>query len=100
MNWEEAIRIKANEIVELCIMKHHDYGYGNINDFGEFGLLVRVNDKVARLKNLLKKETPKNESVKDTWTDLAGYAILALMVKDGTFNLKLKEEECTQEKLK
>ena len=32
--------------------KQHDYGPGNISSFGEVGVLVRVSDKIARLKNL------------------------------------------------
>lgn len=40
-------------------------------------LLVRMSDKVSRLKTLLTKESDKvGESLKDTAFDLAGYCIL------------------------
>lgn len=91
--FEEATKIIANEIAELVIVKQADYGQGNILDFGEYGVLVRTNDKIARLKNLYKQgKKPKNEAVDDSWMDTAGYAIVALMVRQGWFTLPLKEE--------
>ncbi len=91
--WEEACREKCQELAELLISKQHDYGHNNINDFGELGILVRANDKIARLKNLRKRENPKNESVEDTWMDLAGYSILALMIRNGSFIYELEEKK-------
>ena len=46
----------AREIADIVIKKQHDYGHENILAFGEFGVLVRTNDKLARLKNLIGKE--------------------------------------------
>jgi len=90
-NWEEACQSIASEIVRLLIKKQRDYGHDNINAFGEYGILVRANDKIARLKNLYDKETIENESIEDSWLDEGGYSILALMVRRGLFNLELKE---------
>lgn len=69
----------ANQIVALLDKKRHDYGENNIRKFGSYGILIRVSDKVERLINLTKKEEPLNESVEETWRDIAGYAILALV---------------------
>ncbi len=91
MTWDEACREIAEEICKTLISKQHDYGHANINEFGELGILIRSNDKMARLKNLYKKEAPKNESVDDTWMDLAGYSIIAIMKRRGTFDLELNE---------
>ena len=41
------------EIADMLVEKHHDYGEENLASFGELGILVRSSDKVARLKNLL-----------------------------------------------
>lgn len=84
----EPISFKFREIAmnltDLFDRKQHDYGSSNISDFGEFGILVRVNDKVARLKNLLKNnKAPKNEALTDSWADIATYSIIALMVRKG-----------------
>ncbi len=71
----------AHEIAELLEKKHADYGDNNIIKFGTKGVLVRVNDKVERLINLTweNDKEPNFESVEDTWKDIAGYAILALI---------------------
>lgn len=82
----------SEEISNLVLSKQRDYGQGNILAFGEFGVLVRSSDKFERLKNLLKEgKAPNNESIEDTWKDIAGYAILALMLRRGTFTLPLRK---------
>ena len=52
-SFEDACRDVASQIAETVISKQHDYGQGNILSFREKGLVVRLSDKVARLKNLL-----------------------------------------------
>ena len=77
----EALYI-ALENVALLNRKHKDYSAENITAFGEFGVLVRVNDKICRLKNLLSMGMePKNESVEDSWLDLANYALIAQLIR-------------------
>ena len=78
-----------DEIGNLLITKQQDYGPGNVNNaFGGpiNGLLVRIGDKFERLKNLFtSKETPKHESIEDSFKDMANYAVIALMVQRGTW---------------
>lgn len=93
-NFRSACVEIASELVDVLISKQHDYGKGNIADFGELGVLVRANDKIERLKNLVKTgNTPSNESVDDSWLDLANYAIIALMLRRGYWELPLKDDE-------
>lgn len=78
-----ALRI-ALENIKVLDSKQCDYGSGNISAFGEYGVLVRVTDKHARLKNLLTNGgEPKNESVMDTWLDIGNYAIIAMLCRRG-----------------
>lgn len=63
--------------------KQKDYGPANIAAFGEFGVLVRCNDKIARLINLLNREAPRNESVEDSWLDLSVYGVIARLCRAG-----------------
>ena len=92
MNFDEACRTVSSEIAELVINKQRDYGHDNILAFGEFGILVRTNDKVARLKNLIKKNSEGvTEPRLDAWRDIAGYAIIALMIDRGWFQLELED---------
>ena len=88
--FEDACRKVAGQIADLVIKKQKDYGHDNINAFGELGLVVRTNDKIARLRNLHGKEGVTEPRI-DAWRDIAGYALIALMLDEGTFNLELKE---------
>lgn len=77
----------------LC-SKQHDYGHDNINAFGIIGVAVRLSDKIARYKNLLGKQNRvAGETIVDTLTDMVGYAVLARMLEDGTFQLDLVMED-------
>ena len=90
--FEEACRKVAYKVASTVISKQHDYGHDNIMAFKEHGLVVRLSDKVARLKNLLwSNSSPNNESIEDTFTDIAGYAKIALMLANDTFLYELKE---------
>jgi predicted transcriptional regulator len=72
------------ELGNLLVRKHMDYGPKNISEApgGAInGLLVRMHDKMARLKNLHYNNKSANyESIEDTYKDLANYAVIALMV--------------------
>ncbi|HHW13490.1 MAG TPA: DUF1599 domain-containing protein [Firmicutes bacterium] len=93
VTFQEGFQRVVDDLGELMFRKQHDYGPGNILAFGEFGVLVRLNDKLERLKNLYKKGVaPANESVEDSWRDAANYAIIALMLRRGWFTLPLAEE--------
>jgi hypothetical protein len=93
-NFDDAIKELSQEIAELVISKQRDYGKGNIlkSPVGaELGILVRLGDKLNRLANLLEnKQDPKNEPITDSWADVAGYALIALMLRRGKFELPLK----------
>ncbi len=69
---------------ELFDSKQHDYGPANISMFGEYGVLVRLNDKLQRLINLQKRaDAPANESIEDTWRDIGGYGFIGEMLHAG-----------------
>lgn len=78
----EALRI-ALENVKLLDAKQRDYGSKNISSFGLFGVVVRMNDKFERIKNLLtnRRKSAVNESIRDSFRDISNYAIIALLVE-------------------
>lgn len=83
----------------LLCSKQHDYGHDNILRFGMFGVVVRMSDKAARLTNLSAgSAAPRNESVLDTFFDVIGYAVVARMLKNETFELQLANEVGSTEK--
>ena len=64
--------------------KQRDYGSGNISAFGEWGILLRCSDKLARMRNLYEKEVgPSNEAIDDSWKDLSVYGAIARVVRAG-----------------
>lgn len=83
---DQAFQTVCQELLETFIQKHKDYGKGNILSLEELGIAFRETEKVERLKNLLmKSQDPANESIDDTWTDVAVYAVIALMFRRGWF---------------
>lgn len=83
------------EQFELFARKHLDYGMHNITagtqlanedeiGFALTGLWYRISDKVNRWKNLLiNRRSVQNESLMDTYQDLANYGIIAQLVARG-----------------
>lgn len=84
----ELARSYVSEALRLAVVfdrKQRDYGSQNIAKFGEKGVLVRVTDKVERLKTLLwdrQDAEPMNEALGDTWDDLHVYALIGKLCRD------------------
>lgn len=94
---EEAFDAITEEMLEVFVKKHKDYGKGNILDTGELGIVFRESDKLNRLKNILASgKKPKNEGIDDSWVDIGVYAVIALMFRKKWFQkLELKAEKKT-----
>ena len=78
------------ELSRVLVSKQLDYGPGNINNApggAMNGVLVRMNDKMERLKNLIyhSEGEPQNESIDDSLVDIANYAVIAMMVRRGSW---------------
>lgn len=76
----------VNEMYDIYKAKNADYGDSVHDTFLKYGLLsflVRMEDKISRLRSLTlkgkKEQRVKNESILDTLRDLANYAILAII---------------------
>ncbi len=69
-------------IAELLKEKNHDYGnsYDRLRDeYGLVAFLVRVADKLSRLKSINEKGAKvKDETTEDTIKDIIGYCTLEL----------------------
>lgn len=95
--FDQAVHEAANEIAEIVIKKQRDYGPKNIMNSivaPELSIAVRLNDKLARLANLVQNgATPENESLMDTAHDIVGYGLVLTMVLNGTFTLPLEDKK-------
>ena len=79
----------VNGLSELYKAKNADYGDSVHDTYLKYGLtsfLVRMEDKMSRLRSLSKKSEEerkvKDESIRDTLLDLANYAIIAVIEMD------------------
>ncbi len=73
------LRVYATSVTRTVMEKRDDYGTHNINAVGEFGVAVRLFDKVNRLVNLLQSgEEPNHEALVDTWRDIVGYGLIGM----------------------
>lgn len=81
-NFENHLDQILGEIRALMVDRHAKYGNGNISEFGETGLLVRMGDKYARLKNGHETDF-SDESVDDTLFDSIGYPVIWLLWRRG-----------------
>ena len=83
---DQAFELINDELLATFLKKHRDYGKGNILAIKELGIAMRITEKAQRLINLLTTgQTPANESLEDTWTDIAVYAVLAKLYRRGWF---------------
>ncbi|OGK10314.1 hypothetical protein A2767_03000 [Candidatus Roizmanbacteria bacterium RIFCSPHIGHO2_01_FULL_35_10] len=91
---DEAFKEVNKELLEMFRKKHKDYGKGNILDMGELGISFRISEKFNRIKHLLMSgKKPTNESIEESWIDIAVYAIIAVLLKRSWFKkLEMKEK--------
>jgi len=84
-------QMKKLQEYELEIVKNKSIDYSgekdvfcNFNWFGEFGFLVRMFDKMMRIKHIIENKgyKIKNETLKDTLVDLVNYANLLILYLD------------------
>ena len=93
----QQVQLVVDELATVLVSKQNDYGPLNISNApgGPLnGLQVRIYDKVSRINNLIATgATPENESLRDSFLDLANYGLIALMVLDGTWPELPKENK-------
>lgn len=77
------------EAMRILIGRHNDYGPGNIaNGYPDplTALVVRMSDKMERIKNLLSTGNATfGERMRDSWIDVANYGLIGVMVIDGAW---------------
>ena len=85
-SFAEAALPYYQEALQVLVSKQADYGPSNISEMGVPGLVVRLNDKMARLKNLIfTGGKPKHESISDTCIDMTNYPVILRKILDGTW---------------
>ena len=74
-----------DKLTKLYLTKNADYGDSVSETYKKYGMtsfLVRMEDKLNRVRTLSQKEAKvTDEKIEDTLLDLANYAILAIIEK-------------------
>lgn len=89
VSFEDIVAKTFEDAQNLLLKKNKDYGPLNIAHApggAMNGLMVRMHDKMERLKHLtyqVPDQKPHYESIEDTLIDLANYAIIGLLVQRG-----------------
>lgn len=74
----------CQDLNDIYLAKNRDYGdsFAKLrNEYGNPAILIRLEDKLGRLKRLMLsgEQCVKTESIEDTLKDLANYAIMELV---------------------
>jgi len=93
--------VVLKECKKLAKIKNKQYGVKNLLIFEGFGILTRMNDKIARLNNQLANFNKPDESnyfnfqeaLNDTLLDLINYTVYLYLLKN---NMLLKEKGETE----
>ena len=82
LHLHEELTAKARQIM---VKKNQDYGadadpFRNFRAFGRFGILVRLSDKLSRLRTFVERGSfaVEDEKVEDTVEDAINYLVLFL----------------------
>ncbi len=78
---EFALAEAVNVLIDLILSKNADYGNSFFllrEEYGFKATLIRLTDKLNRLKTLEQKIAQVDESIEDTLKDLAGYVLLEM----------------------
>lgn len=78
----------TNEMIELFERKNSDYNnsiHDTYNKYGAVAYLVRMEDKINRVRSLTQSNNQKveDERIHDSLVDLANYSILMLLEVEG-----------------
>ena len=81
MTFEEAADRKWQVIRAILLERRYRYGTENIKEGGFSGVILRLCDKLVKLRGDF--NACKIICLQDHLIDLAGYAILGMMLQDG-----------------
>ena len=85
MNWDMYRDIHA-ACFEIAKRKNAAYGTKGLLSFKGLSILIRMNDKIDRLNNLMENpelDILKDETIEDTLMDLINYSTYFIMLRRG-----------------
>jgi len=83
MDRSDQLKKIQDECFTIFKAKNSDYG-SSFEDDGVIGVIIRIGDKIKRMKSITTKgiHLVNDESLRDTLLDLHNYAAMAVMLLD------------------
>lgn len=95
-SWDALRRMFSDtldECLELFIRKHNDYGVGNHAIWLEQGVLMRMWDKMMRLKRHYFEDVElQTDTVEDSWMDIINHGLIGMVIERGLWPEMTLEE--------
>lgn len=89
------------EMLDLYRKKNADYGNSfseTIEEFGYIPAVARINDKLKRVKNIVKGNKMNiEESMRDSLIDICNYCVLTIIEIDNGRKIPLQREKIYQD---
>lgn len=101
--FERALEQVMDRCWRVMLDRQRKYGPDNINFFGEPGVVVRLHDKLARLRKFyfndpgvctgtIEKRPTPDETLEDTWIDVVNYGLIGLLLRAGKWGKPLADD--------
>lgn len=83
LSFEAALDHRMTELWKILMDRHAKYGARNLERRGMLGILTRMEDKIGRIEQAVgyTNDAARWEVMDDALLDLAGYAIMGLMLE-------------------
>lgn len=85
INWDDEIEGICNHLSKVLAAKNKDYGNSfekTVKDYGLVTIPITLEHKMRRIANIVRRNKIEiiNEKLDDSLLDLAGYAILSVII--------------------
>lgn len=90
------------DLRHMLIGKHKNYGEDNLKKHGLRGIVVRIDDKMSRVNNMMNntkdlRRPLLNPNIRDQFMDIAGYCLQALRLMNEEENdIGMKCDNCRE----
>ena len=83
-------RIACQDLVTLSVEKHIEHGT-NLLKHGETGVRIRIDDKIARLRQIFLSGRGSNAIPESNpWIDISGYSLQMILISRGHYTLPMR----------
>jgi hypothetical protein len=93
--YEEALDLVLNAVRQIILARHEEYGHKNLTRRGHLGMIVRTEDKLARIENADDSGAMAIDTITKAWGDTIGYAAQGILYELGWIGYPASETKET-----